>query len=111
MPRNYALAGQLFESAAAQGHGLGMYFMARLLENGAGTPPDPVGAFVLYEQASRVHPPAAEARDALKKILSPDQLKAAQAQLEKARAKGQPTAGLEAAPADAGAGEAGEAKK
>jgi TPR repeat protein len=92
MPRNYALAGQLFESAAAQGHGLGLFFMARLLEKGSGTSPDPVGAYVLYEQAAAVHAPAAEARDALKKKLTTEQLKAAEEQLAARRAAAKPPA-------------------
>lgn len=85
MPRNPALAGQLFQAAAAQGHALGMFFMGRLLESGRGAPADPVAAFVLYEQAAPLHPPAAEARDALKPKLNGQQLDEARKQLEARR--------------------------
>ena len=42
---------------------------------------------VLYEQAALVHPPAAEARDALKKKLTAEQTKQAKEALEKLRAR------------------------
>jgi TPR repeat protein len=99
MPRNEAMAGQLYEAAAAQGHGLGIFFMARLLENGTGTAPDPVGAYVLYNQAAIVHPPAAEARDALKKKLSPEQLEKATAQIDAKKSAAPPAEKSAAKPA------------
>ena len=101
MPRNEAMAGQLYEAAAAQGHGLGIFFMARLLENGTGTAPDPVGASVLYDQAAIVHPPAAEAREALKKKLSPDQLEKAIAQIDAKKSAAPPAGKTSAQPAPA----------
>jgi hypothetical protein len=64
-----------------------MFFMARLLEAGLGTKPDPVGALVLFEQAALVYPPAVEPRDTLKKKLTPEQLKSAQEALAKLREK------------------------
>lgn len=104
MPNNYALAGRLYEAAAAQGHGLGIYFMGRLLENGTGTAPDLVGAYVLYEQAAAVHPPAAEARDSLQKKLTPEQLKEAEEQLAAKRAAPTKTAVPKAAETPAAQG-------
>lgn len=98
MARNLALAGQLYESAAGQGHALGLFFMARLLENGLATPPDPVGAYVLYAQAAKLHPPAVEARDALKKKLSLEQLKLAEDQLAAISANPKPKAGTGGGP-------------
>ena len=105
MPRNFALAGQLFQAAAAQGHALGMFFMGRLLESGQGAPPDPVAAYVLYEQAAPLHPPAAEARDALKPKLNGEQLEEAAKQL--ASIKGKVKAGDAAADGEGAKKEAG----
>jgi len=79
-------AGQNYSAAAKQGHPLGQYLLAALFERGAGTEkPNPVFAYVNYTRSAAGGYKEAEAkRDALKTVLTKEQL----AEAEKVLASG-----------------------
>ncbi|MEM7454362.1 MAG: tetratricopeptide repeat protein [Planctomycetota bacterium] len=83
------VAGQLYSTAAKQGDAGGIYHLGMLYLNGAGTEPDPVRAYVLFDKIKNILPQAQTAMQAIEADLNPEQLALARQKIAEAASAGQ----------------------
>ncbi len=84
IPQSYANAGAAYARAAKLNFPIAQMGLAHLFEEGLSTSKNPVYAYVNYARAALAIPEAASKRDALKEILTKDQMAEARKMLEEA---------------------------
>lgn len=91
--QDFDQAGRHYAAAARANFAPGEFLLGRMIEEGKGTKPNAVHAYVLFMRAAaKNHPGASEARDALKASLKPAELAEAEKMLNTLEPPSQPGA-------------------